>query len=335
MKPAVAVLTILAAAVLTAGAGEGPPSAIEALPVLPRPRVAEAAPLPALTTMAPGIHISAERRLVVLDGRAQIDQGPADGLELVACLTGGKSHETGITLDTGAAELVKAACIAALGVADGLAPPTQGMHQPARGTPLRVMVRWQDADRPDRQVEVDASCLVRDRLVDRAYPPLPFVYTGSRFLTISVPGSDGQPVQRQQFMFASTRTLLAIFDEPDTLLAAPFPDSWRDHHFEVYSAIAPPAGTPVRLVIAPAELPLTLAAGVDGTLGAGGQALDDDELKALLAKHYGKDAQPVLRAVGVVVTTAHAVDRDEALRTRLLAAAAAAQAWVVPVFVLR
>lgn len=330
--PSVALL-ILFILVPLAPAVDGPPAAVAALPVLAKPRAVEAKPLPALTTMAPGIHIAADQRVVVLDGRIQMDQGPVDGLEVVACLNGGKSHETCITLDTAAAELVKAAFIAALGVADG-ASPMQGVRQPARGTPLRVVARWQDPDQPDRALEVDASCLVRDRLIDRPYPPLPFVFTGSRFLPISVPGPDGQPVQRQQFMLASTRTLVAAYDEPDALMAAPFPDSWRDHHFEVHSGIAPPAGTAVRLVISRAELPLNLMVG-DGGLSVEGRTLDDAALAALLVKHYGAGASPALRAVGMVVTSAQPAEQDEHLRARLLAVAASAQVWVVPVFMLK
>jgi len=77
-----------------------------------------------------------------------------------------------------------------------------------------------------------------------------------------------------------------------------------------------------------------LTLGADGTLASRGQTLEDDALDALLVQHYGPAATPALRAVAIAV----AADADHALdlaaRTRVLAAAARAQVWVIPVFVL-
>jgi hypothetical protein len=324
-------LTLLVQAVL---AEDGPPSAIAGLPSLPKPKPVEAKPLPTLTAMAPGIQVAAAGGLVVFDGRVQIDQGPVDGLEVFACLNGGKTHETCITLDTAAAEAVKAACIAVLGVGDGQGSP-QNIPAPTRGTPVRVVMRWEDPDQAGRWLEVDASCLVRDRLVDRPYPPLPFIYFGSRFIPIAAPGPDGKPVNREQFMLASTRSAVAVYDDPDALIGAPFPESWRDNHFEVYSAISPPVGTRVRLVISRATLPLTLELKADGALASAGTVLDDAALAGLLARHYGEGATPSLRAVVVNLDADMPREQDEAVRRRLLAAATTAKAWVVPVFALR
>jgi hypothetical protein len=113
-------LPVIAACVLAMalpGADQTDPLTL--LPVLPRsePAVVEGSPAAGdgLVTLAPGIRIH-PGRMVVLDATVQMDQGPADGLEVIACLRNGKTHETLLRLDTDAAAVVKAAVLAALGL---------------------------------------------------------------------------------------------------------------------------------------------------------------------------------------------------------------------------
>jgi hypothetical protein len=329
-------LTVVCAAVavLPVRGEDKPADPLLRLPVLAKPKPVPAAPLGETAPVAPGIATSAEA--VVLDGRILFDTGPVDGLEVLACLEGGKYHESLVRLATGNGQLVKFAVIRVLGLDDGQ-PAQEGAGVPARGTPVRVLIQWASPDDPTRWLEMDASSLVRDRLSDAPYPPLPFVYTGSRIQAVTETGPDGATVKRERFMLDSTKSVAVAFDEPDALLASPFPGANVDQRFEVYSAEVPPQGTPVRVVIRRAELPLTLIMDGEGVLRAeaGGLALDDAALAAALAAAYGGE-RPGLRAVGVRVHDA-AADRahDVAARQRLLAAAAAAKAWVVPIFLLK
>jgi hypothetical protein len=251
---------------------------------------------------------------------------------VLACLPTGKTHETLIRLTAASGQLVKATAIATLGLDDGV-PAPEATGQPGRGTPLRVLVAWQSPDQPGQWLAIDGSSLIRDRNTDKPYPALPFVYTGSRILEVDETGVDSKPVKRKRFMLDSTKSVIDVVDEPDALMASPFPSAGSDKHFEAYGAICPPAGTPVKLVITRAELALTLALKADGGLTAGGALLDDAALQALLAKHYGDGATPALRALGVTVGAGVPREQDVAARARILAAAAAAKAWVVPVFV--
>lgn len=314
------------------------PDPLLALPALPKPELATIEPL-AKGEQLPGVagvhYVLGER--VILDGSTNIDRGPVDGLEVFACLKDGKTHEALIRLDATGGQWVKFACIRALGLeADGM-PAAEGSGVPARGTPVRVRVDWKDEDGKTRVV--DASCLVRDRIMNRAYPPLPFVYTGSRFQVIQEQGPDGTTKRKERFMLDSTRSIAVNFDEPDALLASPFPGAVDDSRFEANSAIAPPAGTAIELLIEKAQLPFMLDMDETGALSHEGrphhEALNDPALGDVLAANYGPALAPdALRAVGVKVR--RSVDRslDVAVRARVLAAAAAAKVWVVPVFVL-
>jgi hypothetical protein len=298
-----------------------------ALPVLPKPVLVPAVDLGPLEVLGPGISIG-RSRCVVLSGEINLDQGPVDGLEVLACLKDGKKHEALVRLDAAQGSVVKAACIAALGLADG-EPTQETSGQPARGSLVQLTIRWAV---DGQQQEVAASSLVRDREIDRPYPALPWIYTGSRFQQVYQNGPDGRPQKREVFMLDTTRSVAVNFDEPDALIASPFPGAGFDRRFEVYSALCPPVGTPVTLVIsvpAPDAIP-RLALAADGTLRTTtGTVLDDPGLTRYLA-----GLPPATRAVAVGLATTVEHRHDLTARSRILAAAAAAKVWIVPVFVL-
>jgi hypothetical protein len=299
---------------------------LSSLPVLAKPRSESATELGPLETLAPGVMIS-RGKYVVLDGVLNVDQGPTDGLEVLASLKDGKNHESLIKLDTTLGQLVKAASIAALGLTDGQ-PATEGSGLPARGTPVTLTVRWQ-SDGATKMVA--ASSLVRDRIIDRPYPALAWTYTGSRFERVFQNGPDGKPVGRDVFMLDATRSIAVNFDEPDALIASPFPGAKTDMRFETNSSICPPAGTSVQLVIAKADLPLDFVLASDGSLSDGAVALDEAALVARLAT-FGARA---LRVVTVQVAKDVERTHDVAARMRIINAAGMAKTWLVPVFVLK
>lgn len=296
------------------------------LPALPRSRapVVEATPEP--QWLAPGIGIIRDRA-VVLGGTRWVDSGPDEGLAIVAALTSGRLHETLVRLASDDAELLKSAFILAFGWSDG--DCNDALHDlPPRGVAARVEWEWRDEDGAVRRI--DASCLVRDRTSDRAFPPLPFIYTGSRVGEQRLRERDGSERMVPSFKLAEHRSLIALFDEHDALLSTPLPFLANDLHLEVNTGLAPPGHSSGRFVITPATLSLVLRAGDDGTLRANADALDDATLTALLAEHYGGGDPRLLRAVGIQATAARGRDREHT--ARVLRCAVAARAWVLPVF---
>lgn len=311
---------LLALAAIRAGAAEIS-DLLSALPVLPKP---QAQPLPApddLKEFAKGVLIIKGGMGVVLSGSVIIDQGPADGLEVFACLQNGKTHEGVVRLSAESGREANAAFIAVLDLSDGFGSP-EDSGLPARGTPLRVTMRWADPDKPGSWLSTDASCLVRDRVNDKPYPPLPFIYTGSRFKTVEVTGPDGQTRTIDRFMLDSANSVVDIYDEGDALLASPFPGSGYDKHFDVNGGLCPPVGTPIQLVFQRCELPLTLIESPTGDLRRVGQAdgatLTDEALGGLLVAAYGAAASPGVRALGVAVKGTTERAKDVAIRLRLL-----------------
>jgi hypothetical protein len=331
---------LLALAAARAGAGEIN-DLLTALPVLSKPQ-AQAIPAPdGLKEFAKGVLILKGGKGVVMTGTVIIDQGPADGLEVFACLQNGKTHESVVRLGAETGPVVKAAFLTFLGTAvgpisDGVGSP-EDSGLPARGTPLSVTMRWEDPDKPGSWLSTDASCLVRDRVNDKPYPPLPFIYTGSRFMTVEETGPGGQARKIERFMLDSTKSVVDIYDEGDALLASPFPGSGYDKHFEVNSGLCPPVGTPIQLAFQRCELPLTLVESPTGDLRQvgqeGGGPLTDAALGGLLTAAYGAPAMPGLRALGVVVGGSTERAKDVETRLRLLRLAVQVKAWVTPVFI--
>jgi hypothetical protein len=329
-------IVLLAGAATVAPAVVQPDSQHDPLLAMPAPPKAAWVAAPELKLgdqVVPGVRMQRGER-VTLDCVLNMDKGPADGLEVLACLRDGKTHEAVLRVDaTLDGKWIKFACIAALGLPEGGQPTAEGSGEPARGVPVRVRALWQDDDGSKKIV--DASCLIRDRDMDKAYPPLPWVYTGSRMMRVEEVGPDGKKRAHEMFMLDNTRSVAVTYDEPDALLASPFPGAREDGRFEVNSALAPPPGAKVELLIEAAELPLTFDEDERGTLKLGDEVLDDEHLRAQLAKAFPADTPPDrLRAVGVRV--ARAVERqvDVAVRGRILAAGGAAKVWVVPVFIL-
>jgi len=151
-------------------------------------------------------------------------------------------------------------------------------------------------------------------------------------MLIAEQGPDGKPVRRERFMLDSTRSLAVNYDEPDALLASPFPCADQDTRFEANSAICPPPGTKVHLAISLAETVLQLRLLADGTLQRDGAVLADPALGLALAGAFADPAAPAHRAVTVRTAVGVGDDLVVAARTRILTAAAAAKAWCVPLF---
>lgn len=264
-------------------------------------------------------------------GHMSLARGPVDhGLETIASLAGGRLHESLIALESGDAMLVKSACLASFGFADGT-PAGERDERPPRGVPLRVEVRWCD-DEGVHHV-IDASCLIRDRRTDRGLPPLPFVWTGSRMGQVSEPDGKGGVREAQAFLLAMGRVAVANLDCDDALIASPLPAPADLLRWEVNTALAPPLDHPVALVLSRAVLPIGLRLDPAGELTlAGGVLLDDGALGVRLAAAFAQPAPGTLHAVRVCCPSGLPREADVAARARILRAAARVGVWCVPVF---
>lgn len=299
---------------------------------VPRPQ-----PSPApegLDPIIPGLMVQNQKR-IYMEAEVIFDQGPQDGLEAIACMPGGKNHESMLLLRSGNGVLINSLFKVHLNLTRDGVPSPQDSGLPARGLPLRVVLRWRPDPvlEPDTWVERDVSTMVRDRVRNRAYPPLPYVYTGSRFTRQVVTDDDGTETEVKIYMLDTTKTLVANYDEPDCLLASPFPLAQFDFEFEVNSADSPESETEAELYFEACELPLTLRMDADGVLYQGERALSNEDVVALLQKHYPARDASILRSLGLEVQRSTSRDVDVQARERLLRLSIDAKTWVVPLFI--
>ncbi|TVR11807.1 MAG: hypothetical protein EA401_10320 [Planctomycetota bacterium] len=304
------------------------------LPAPPPVELREVEPSEGFQELAPAIEMKMGEA-VRLHAQSIFDSGPDDGLEVMFCLQGGKNHEAIGWIPTTNAQMVKSAFILALDLEDGVGS-YEDSGIPVRGTPVQMLIRWQP-DRlldPDRWVEVDASQMVRSRGTDHAYPPVPYMYTGSRIYRTMGTNREGKPVELERFMLEVTKSVAVNYDEPDALLGSPFPTAARDVLFEMNSAIAPPPRTPMLVYFRRVELPLTLRSDAENGLWYKDEKVDDEALQQLLQRYYGGETPPNQYAVALARPKDVPREEDLPLRERLLEAAVAAEVWVVPVFTL-
>ena len=329
---ALTLICVLAARLTGHDTPVNPNDPLLALPNLPKPALFSAAHPPndptAGTALSPSVRFVSGQR-VILDGVMQFDRGPADGLEVLACLSEGKTHEALIRLTGTDGAVIKGAVLAAFGSADGK-PAGENSGIPARGVPMRLQIVWKDEDNTWHWV--DAANLVRDRKTDHAFPNLPWIYTGSREMLLTENGPDGKAVRRTRFMLDATKSVAVNYDEPDALFASPFPCAVEDNRYEAYSALCPPPQTAVHMVISPAEVVLELHLDASGALTLAGTVCDDAALAAAISAAFGGKATPAHRAITVRVAPTMSDDVVVAARAHLLAIAKTAKVWAVPIF---
>ena len=277
--------------------------------------------------MTPGLKVQPEQGIIILSGTTLVAEGHRADLKSWRTFQVGKNHESVMLLTANDPLAIRTAFVGFLGLQRDGQPAPQDRGLPARGWPVSVTARWQpDAQLdPDKWVETPLSSLVRNRLTDKVYPALPYVYTGSRFIQTSHGVVLGM---------AQTKSLIVNYDEADTLLASPFPMAVHDYVFEVNSAHAPLTDTPIEYVFKRAELPLTITQSASGALFHDGAELTDEQIGELLSTHYSTEAAPNLYAVGIAVRAEDNREIDEQTRSRILKIAASAGIWVVPVFTL-
>ena len=273
---------------------------------------AQVPPEQGLAAFGPGIWV-APGRAVIFAGKLLYDQGPAEGLEVIAALRATKLHESLIELDTDNAVLVLTALIMAFGEGRGR-PADSMMGSPPRGAPVWVTISWQSA--AGTWATKPVAALIRDRQSDHALPVLPAVYSGGGQGTYQT--ADGSGRTRQGPVLVAAGNVIALFDEEcGAPLALAVPNPAEDKRWEANSAVLPPPGTPLRIQV---EL-LTAEALAAATT-------------ATAERQPGRDDIPPDRAYVVVrVPAERPRSEDQSWQRAFVSLAEAQGRLVVPVFI--
>jgi hypothetical protein len=249
----------------TAPSPQSEPSSEEAAgtePELPPPLADDPAGLQRLHPSYP-VWIDRQRRHVYMVGRICQRRAP---LELFACLRRSKEHESVVAVDT-KAYVVHAGLLAA-GAEPGTPVQFVPEFQPATGTEIEVMVRWEDEQ--GRRREARAQDWVRDigdvytmfegvianQFDEELHPgdqfaawkdmDQPWVFAGSQFV------EDGRTGE-QYYQADAEGDLICVSNFPSAVLDVPIrsSDSNAALLFEAYTERIPALGTPVTLILTP------------------------------------------------------------------------------------
>jgi hypothetical protein len=166
-------------------------------------------------------------RSVIATGFVNQARGP---VELLACGTGGKRHESVLALQTRLLDLQTALLLLGL---EGSAPMKGLGDGPPRGAAVELRVEWEEGGTVR---QVDAGQLLLDQQSGRAPEQAGWVFTGSAF-------EDGK------FMALAEESVVATYWDPWALIniAPPYGDD--DERLAANEARLPPINTPVRLII--------------------------------------------------------------------------------------
>lgn len=156
-------------------------------------------------------------------------------IELLACTSIGKLHESALVIDVQPIHLNTALILM------GLEPPKQnnvryqGDPITPKGAAVQLWIEW-DADNQTQRYRAEDLILNRAKQSHMEYTS--WIFTGSRF-------------NNGVFMSQAVGTLIATFRDPDAIINNPLPDGADDTIYIVNSRIAPPKGTDIRMIIAP------------------------------------------------------------------------------------
>jgi len=180
------------------------------------------------------MRVDLKAKTAVVAGKVNMQRGL---IEYLAVGLQGKRHESLLTVDVRPLHFQVALILLGLEPRGGIGH--QGDSAAPQGAPVDVSVSWQ---RAGRRVRVPASDLVWD--VDRKAPLArdAWVFSGSR-------------TDKRGFAADFEESLIATYRDPAAILNNALPSGTDDTALKVNERIAPPIGTPVTLILAPAAAP--------------------------------------------------------------------------------
>jgi hypothetical protein len=180
------------------------------------------------------IDLDLSKKTITIYGNVNMSYGL---IELLACTKIGKLHESALVMDVQPVHLQTALILLGLEHEGGLR--YQGDPRTPKGDRVRIWVEWDGDDGKSRRHR--AEDLVFNRVTGSHMKHTDWVFSGSRIDSNGV------------FMAQAIGTLITTFHDPDAIIDNPLPEGGDDTVYIVNAQIAPPKGTPIRMIITPAE----------------------------------------------------------------------------------
>jgi len=202
------------------------------------PAAAEEAPPP---PKKEPIRLDPKARTVEIDGEICLKEG---ALELFACGVGGKEYESVVRLHGKPSRLHFYLLALGLKAAEWRLKE-QGDPNPPGGDRVHIYVEWRQG-RTIRRVR--AEDLIWDTRRNATMQRTTFAFTGSYLVKSEETG-------RMEYMADLDLSIITVFHDPVAVLDNPLTTGGDDTVYVVNTKQVPPVGTPVRVIIEPAQKP--------------------------------------------------------------------------------
>jgi len=182
------------------------------------------------------IRIDKEKKIIELDGRICLEEGP---LELFACAEGGKEYESVVCIKGDPWQLHLALLL--LELKPGGGPQYQGDPTKPFGDTVIIEIQW---EQDGKTIRKRAEDLVYDTRRKAAMPHVEWVFVGSKF--------EKDPDGNNYYVANRDRSIVTVFHDPYTVIDNPLKAGGDDTVYVVNTKAVPPKDTPVVLIIRPA-----------------------------------------------------------------------------------
>jgi hypothetical protein len=175
--------------------------------------------------MVGSAQVDAATRTVIVTGYVNLVQGP---IELLACGTEGKRHESIFIIEASPIDLQTALLLAG---AEAGVPMERVGQGPPKGSLLDIWVVWQDAS---GRREERGEYFIQDHEAHRPLRPTSWIFTGS-------------VVENGAFKAMAEQSLIATYWDPWAIINIASGVGANDEILSVNESRVPPAETPVTL----------------------------------------------------------------------------------------
>lgn len=176
--------------------------------------------------------IDQTKKELALKGMVNLNSGP---MELIACATGGRTHESVLIMDVEPIHLQTSLLL--IGLQPGRNIRWEGDTRVPEGSGVIIEVTWELGG-----IEhiYRAEDLVMDVTSKKTMPHTAWIFTGSQIIN-------------GRFMAQEEKSLITTYRFPYTIIDNPLPSGTDDELYVANTLLLPPVGTPVNMIITAAE----------------------------------------------------------------------------------
>ena len=178
------------------------------------------------------VTLDTRKREIAIPGEINI-VGADTIIEFLACGELGKTHESILIIEAEPIHILTV--LGALELDAGMNLSVEGDPRTPIGSPVEIWVEW---DQGDEVISRRARELLWNVFKEQPMQETSWIFTGGR-------------LKNNQFTAQLFHNIIAVYRDPDSIFNHPLPTGTDDRTYRVNTAVIPPKGTKVKLIIRP------------------------------------------------------------------------------------